>query len=99
MGYYINHPTLTKEDYLEQNGVECDRLPAWPPPEGLCFIFLVDNGPFTAAAIAYDKAEYDDFSSNPRDTRPVRWFMLNKSKAVEFGADGYRPLKMEKFNP
>jgi hypothetical protein len=36
----------------------------------------VDNGPFTAAAIAYSPEELTYFA-NPDDCRPKRWFLVD----------------------
>lgn len=77
MGYYINPPDKSKEQFLVEFGEpiqasevkarinECD-LP----------VCLVDNGPFTAAGIAYDEAEADCFLQP--DGRPKRWFAVSR---------------------
>lgn len=76
MGYYINPPTVTKEEFLAAFGkpltdeevksfnFEADALP-------VCF---VDNGAFTAAGIAYDARERDQFLRP--DGRPKWWFSV-----------------------
>ena len=87
MGCYINHPTISKEMYLAQNGVELSGRPPWPPPKDQCIIFLVDNGPFTAAGVAYDQHEYDSWVWGQEkcvDSRPVRYFFLDKAKALQY---------------
>ncbi len=70
MGYYINPPNETKEEWLNDNGMEVtdpswDALPNFRPTEfqdddGV-YVCLVDNGPFTAAGICYNEAEFNEF--------------------------------------
>lgn len=43
-------------------------------------ICVVNNGPFEAAALAFDKAEYDVFA-DPLDHRPKKWYALDKQTA------------------
>ena len=77
MGYYINPPNMTKEQFLESYGLELNNPPFWHDIErdGLDFpVCLVDNGPFTAAAIAYSSSELDVFKRE--DGRPKRWFLV-----------------------
>ncbi|KKK55786.1 hypothetical protein LCGC14_3071060 [marine sediment metagenome] len=62
MGDYINPPEGTKEDWLEENG-ELVAAPSWPPPADMVLVCLVDNGPFTAAAICYDEGEFSEFNA------------------------------------
>lgn len=47
-------------------------------------VVLVDNGPFTAAAIAYNKAEYERFLNNGEDKRPMLVFLVDKHKLDPF---------------
>ena len=83
MGCYINPPDMTKEQWLEENASE---LP--PPPDSLekfidkyesgkqpfYIVCLVDNGYFTAAAVAFDKDELMAFA-NTTDLRPKKWYV------------------------
>lgn len=76
MGYYINPPDMSKEQFLAQHGRRLD------PDESFDFkgdslpVCWVDNGPFTAAGIAYDQREMDAFK-HP-DSRTKRWFKVSK---------------------
>ena len=62
MGYYINPPNCSKEDWLAAHGTLVD--PKAPVPADHHLVCLVDNGAFTAAGIAYDERELADFSRN-----------------------------------
>lgn len=60
MGFYINPQNRTKEVWLEMFG-QVTETPVWPAPEGTIPVCLVDNGPFTAAGIAYCEQEFYEF--------------------------------------
>lgn len=78
MGQYINPTYTTKEAWLAENGVEIE--PVWPIDQpDISLICLVDNGPFTAAAVVYDQREWDEFN-RPDDPRPKRWFVVDTSE-------------------
>lgn len=83
MGCYAN-PPIDKAAWLEQNGVEHTEVPTSTKQAGedTLVVCLVDNGPFTAAAIAYNEHELDLFVRP--DHRPKRWFSVEveKLKAV-----------------
>lgn len=77
MGYYINPPDMSKEEFLQQHGTPIspadvknhytgDNLP----------VCLVNNGAFTAAGIAFDPHEADAFLYP--DGRPKRWYTVSK---------------------
>lgn len=80
MGYYINPPDMSKEEFLEKKGKRLstdgaksfdfvgDRLP----------VCLVDNGWMTAAGIAFDARERDVFA-DPKDPRPKEWFSVART--------------------
>jgi len=70
MGCYINSRHLTKEAWLKQNAV----MTAGPTPisETMIPICLVDNGPFTAAAVCFNDGELQAFQRP--DGRPKIWF-------------------------
>jgi len=93
MGYYLNPPgagTHGKSTWCEENGISLDGLglPTWEQiPKDCCVIFVVNNGPFEAAAIAYKKDEYE-YLQDPGAVggRPVKHFMIEKKKAVDIGA-------------
>lgn len=60
MGYYINPPEGTKEQWLEKFG-QMISDPAWPAPEGMIPVCLIENPTFTAAGIAYCEEEFKGF--------------------------------------
>lgn len=79
MGYYIDPPNMSKEQFLEKYGQPLssissdynfsgDKLP----------VCLVDNGWMTAAGIAYHPREIEAFN-NPNDIRPKKWFEVAKT--------------------
>lgn len=78
MGYYINPEDCSKEEWLIVNA---QRL---ANPQGFDFsgnklpVVLVNNGPFTAAGIAYDKRELDAFLYP--DHRKKIWYEVEKEK-------------------
>jgi hypothetical protein len=79
MGYYINPANETKEEFLAKYGTplniedvvafdfSSDRLP----------VCLLNNGPFTAAGIAYDPREAQEFLRP--DPRPRKWFSVSRA--------------------
>jgi hypothetical protein len=82
MGFYINPPTLTKEAWLDQNGKQLTEAPVWKDiPFDSLPVCLVDNTMFTAAGIAYDEGEFNDFMSP--DRRRKIWFIVPKEKILE----------------
>lgn len=78
MGYYINPPDMSKEQFLEVHGK--------PLPDPAGFDFATDNLPvclvdnialgFTAAGICYNARERDVFISP--DGRPKKWFTVSR---------------------
>ena len=60
MGFYVNPPDMTKEEWLQKHG-QVTETPTWPAPEGTISVCLVDNEPFTAAGIAYCEQEFYAF--------------------------------------
>jgi len=79
MGKYINPPNMTKERFLELNGVHCPFEPTWEQVT-TCDSFpvcLVDNGEFKAAAIIDTEEELKRFS-DPIDPRSKLWFMVHR---------------------
>ncbi len=74
MGLYIDPVDMSKEDWLLKNGTRI--APAFTDPcSGDVTVCLVNNGPFTAAAVAYSEREVDAFNQ-PRDGRPKVWFRV-----------------------
>lgn len=89
MGAYINPPNMEKEQWLAENATEVPFLD-WDLPEGYLPVVLVDNGPFTAAGIAFSKRELEAFTDK-RDFRPKRFFIapINKLHEVSRELKGY----------
>lgn len=96
MGCYINPPNMTKEMFLDKNGVQ---LPGAPKVyretyEGEIFLacVLADNGPFTAAGVCYNQPELEDWQF-PRDTRKKTWYWVSfeELKTVSPVSDYYKP--------
>lgn len=81
MGAYINPKNMTKEQWLSENATEVPFVD-WDLPEGYLPVVLVDNGPFTAAGIAFSKRELEDFTDK-RDMRPKRFFIVPINKLYE----------------
>jgi hypothetical protein len=83
MGYYINPPDMTKEQWLKLHGDEVTvGYVQRNTDANLVPVCLVDNGSHTAAGIAYDKRELEAFLYP--DSRPKRWFMVAREKLVPF---------------
>lgn len=73
MGLYINPPDMTKEQWLDTfaEPLRISHLRE-PQPWNWLPICHIDNGPFTAAGIAFSNKEYAAFRYP--DRRPKRWF-------------------------
>lgn len=80
MGFYINPSDRSKEQWLQENGTPTATVPT--PTNDAVPVCLVDNGPFTAAAICYDDSETRAFN-DPGDDRPRQWFLVPKTKILE----------------
>ena len=75
MGYYINPPDCTKEMWLETYGQRISEAEAKAHSAGdRLVVCLVDNGPFTAAGIAFDDRERDAFARP--DARAKYWYIV-----------------------
>jgi hypothetical protein len=48
---------------------------------GKALVCVVANGPFDAAAFAYDQKEFDEFT-DPTDPRPKRWLLIDRETVV-----------------
>jgi len=81
MGYYINPFDMTKERFLQIYGTTLNPEHEFDFSASTLPVCLVDNGPFTAAAIAYNKNEMDAFKQ-PDDYRPKKWYEVSR-KALE----------------
>lgn len=88
MGFYINPDAETwgtKEDWLTVFG-EVVKEPEWPPAPDLVLVCLVDNGPFTAAAICYNEQEFDEFNRDD-EPRPRKWYVVPKVDIIQVCPD------------
>ena len=66
---------MPKEVWLAQNGEQLPGVPKWEDvPSGMLPVCLMNNGPFTAAGIAYSQRELEEFS-RADDPRPKVWFL------------------------
>lgn len=79
MGLYINPEGMTKEDWLDDNNINKSMTPFSKEliGEDNFAVCLVSNGAFTAAAVAFNEREYNDFKEP--DGRPKIWFIVKKS--------------------
>lgn len=74
MGCYVNPQTETKEAWLSRHGTVLLIMPEWEAvPSNQLPVCLVDNGPFTAAAVAFSQSEYKYFMKP--DSRPKVWYL------------------------
>lgn len=84
MGLYINPSNETKEEWLDRNAVI--KLVATEPPthrvDDMLCVCLVDNGDFTAAAVAYSFRELLAFT-DPYDERPKTFFYCKLTALAE----------------
>ena len=97
MGCYINPLGETKEEWLNNHGLEVTD-PAWDllatnfpglmsHPEGRgMYVCLVDNGPFTAAAICYNEQEFDEFNRDD-EPRPRKWYVVGRDDIIDVCPD------------
>lgn len=96
MGVYVNPKTMSKEEWLFQNGrlvkdlsTPQGRFGEETVPTFESFgsdnlpVVLVDNGPFTAAAVAFCEREYKYFTEDPTDHRPKFIYTVLKDKLYD----------------
>jgi hypothetical protein len=81
MGIYLNPRDCSKEQFLDENAIEVNLADAQRHVFGGAdvLVILVDNGPFTAAAVATSPQEMNTFL-NPNDYRPKQYFIIEKQK-------------------
>lgn len=93
MAYYVNPRDESKESFLQREGIcaPSDRKISWESvPAGFLPVSLVDNGRFTAAGIAYSKAELDEFTRSD-DPRSRRLYLVKVEKLLEVSDLGQHP--------
>ena len=82
MGIYVNPPRGygTKEEWLEKHKAKWIRAHEFcthtPNRNGLIGVCLVDNGPFTALAVADSIDEAEAFFCRSGDLRPKHFFLV-----------------------
>ncbi len=84
MGFYVNPRGETKESFLNREGIKgpYDLRLSWKSvPAGYLPVVLVDNGPFTAAGIAYCESELEAFT-DMNDPRPRQIFFVKIEKLL-----------------
>lgn len=94
MGKYIQNPDGSphgKDHYLQSlGGVECSREEARKiladTDSTKAIVIYVNNGPFDAAAYAYNSRELEAFIGNSSDPRPMKIFKLDKEIVVKLAA-------------
>lgn len=90
MGYYVNPPGESKESFLRREGLRVpnDRKITWDSvPKGFLPVVLLDNGPFTAAGIAYCESELNVFTRLD-DPRSRQVFMVKIDKLLPVSDHG-----------
>lgn len=82
MGAYIDLANQTKEAWLRKNAIPVTSTPKTiDDVPGFLLVCLVDNGPFTAAGIAFDERELQAFLSP--DGRYKEWWWAPKDKLMD----------------
>ena len=79
MGIYLNPRGTTKERFLHENAIPIPGDVKFEDVDGF-IICLVNNGLFTAAAVAWSPSELEEFRQ-PDDMRPKLWYAIEKDKA------------------
>ena len=86
MGYYVNPPQESKEAFLNREGISSPNLEWKDVPQGTLPVVLVDNGYFTAAAVAYSQKEYEYFIDSTKDKRPKKVYQIGHPKCTKESA-------------
>lgn len=81
MGCYVNPQSESKELFLQREGrvINVNEAKITSTELPVC---LVNNGPFTAAAVGYSNSEIQAFG-DVTDRRPKVWFMVPIEKLKE----------------
>ncbi len=83
MGYYINPPDMSKEEFLKSFGRRLESAPTEHENEEGVAVCLVNNGPFTAAGIIFNANELEAFS-DPQDYRPKIWYRVEEKHLAPY---------------
>ena len=99
MGYYVNPQGMSNDTWLQRHGTFVgninirDTVDTIPVPQNenfenhpysLWFVFLVDNGLFYAAGIAFSVNEFNVFAEHVNDKRPKLIYSVRKHMLDEF---------------
>lgn len=95
MGLYINPPHKTKEAWLiemltkklarEIKKEDFYKLTWETIPKKMKALILIDNGPFTALAVAYNQSEFNYFQEQLKVDQRPNWIILcQEDKAMEY---------------
>lgn len=87
MGYYIQTPghSIGKAEVLtkEHGAIGIPRPEFFNDiPSDMGLLCIVNNFAFEAVAYCYDEREFQAFT-DPKDTRPKIWLIMEKTKAEE----------------
>lgn len=96
MGYYIETPSHHhKADWIKKhfNLQELTEAPAVLPERPMLLVCVVENGPFDAAAVAFDEKDLWRFT-RPTDDRPKRWLLIDSAVLLK-----YQPNAAKYLNP
>lgn len=77
MGYYINPPSMSKEEFLQHHGTSLSDPASFNFESDTLPVCLIDNGWMTAAAVCYDARERDVFLHD-RTNRSKMWFTVSR---------------------
>ena len=99
MGVYINPPSETKEAFLTREGlpITTSAVRQWDFSKRDCLpVALVNNGPFTAAGVAYDHREAEEFT-RPSDPRPRAYFAVPIEVLLDPDKSGIHPVDHDRL--
>jgi len=86
MGLYINPQEVSKEQWLNDNGEQLEKAPVkMRENKEEILVCLIDNGPFTAAGVAFNQAELNNFCKE--DMRYKEWFVVGLDKIKRVCSD------------